>query len=366
MPVTIETPSEEVAAIYRDAELAVLQRVVKFLEQGIDAPDWAQQKLGRLQNVRDAVLAELGTVDAAAAEAIEKQISAAYARGGADAVRDLRSAVAGAPKLPAQQVNAVRLLADDIVSGVMSTRAPVLGFVEGVVRDVVGQAVAQSITTGAGRRAVAQPLLDSLLGQGLGGIQLPSGRSMNMVDYVSMATRTGIGNAQREGQSQTMLANDLNLITVEPGPRACDICDTYARAIMSLDGSEGTITTLDWATGGEIEVEIDYTLDEAIDDGFEHPNCRCSRRAYIPGITDPSRLERPEWDAEGYAAQQRQRELERQIRNWKTNEVISLTADREQYAGEKVDAWQQELRDHLELNPELKRQPQREQVGRVL
>jgi predicted butyrate kinase (DUF1464 family) len=181
-----------------------------------------------------------------------------------------------------------------------------------------------------------------------------------------MATRTGIGNAQREGHSATMLANDLNLIAIEPGARPCDICDMYARAVLSLDGSTGTISVFDWSTGGTIDVEIDYTLDEAIADGLEHPNCRCSRRAFIPGVTDASALERPPWDADGYAAQQRQRELERQIRNWKTNEAISLTADRAAVSSERVSAWRQELRDHLTLNPELKRQSAREQIGRVL
>lgn len=362
MPVVIDAPAEDVVAIYRDAELRVLQRIVKFIEQGIDSPDWEQQKLAKLQQVRTMVTLELGKVDEAAARAIEAQIAAAYARGGAEALSDLRGTIVGA-KVNQQQVGAISKLVTDLHAGVMSTRAPVLGFIDGAMRETVARTIGASILDGA-RREVAQRALDELLGRGLSGITLPSGRQMGMTDYVSMAVRTGVGNAQREGHTQTMLANGLNLIIVEPGPRACDICDGYANGIMSLDGSTGTITVPDYKSGGEIEVEIDWTIEEAIADGFEHPNCRCSRRAYIPGVTET--YERPPWDAEGYAAQQRQREIERHIREWKTAEVLSISPLREAVAEEKVAEWQAAMREHLRENEELKRQGAREQVGRVL
>ena len=365
MPISVETPAEEVAAIYRDAELRIIQRIVKYLEQGIDAPDWATQKLARTQAVSAMVLRELASVDAAAAKAIEAQIMAAYERGGLDALRG----IPGNPDVPIvreTQVAAARALASELVGGIASTRASVLGFTQGVIQQTIAAAIGETVTGALDRRPAAQIALDKLLGNGLAGIQLPSGRQMSMTDYVSMATRTGVANAQREAHTQTQLSLDLSLVTIEPGPRACDICDQWARCILSLDGSEGTIEVFDWATGATISVEIDATIEEAIDDGLEHPNCRCSRRTYVPGITDSSKLERPEWDAEGYALQQQQRQLERQVRNWKLEEVLSLTPAREQFAADKVDAWQTELRELVNANDELKRQPYREQIGRVL
>lgn len=366
MPVAVEAPAEVVAKLYRDAELRVLRRVVEFLNDGIGAPDWAQTKLARLQSVRDVVLRELASVDVRAADALADEIAAAYRRGGAEAVADLRGVLAGQVPVVAQQTYAVRALADDIVNGVKSTRLPVLGFVDGVVRESVARAVAGGLTSAAARRAAGQEALDDLLRGGLQGVRLPSGRKMSMVDYVSMATRTGIGNAQREGHTRTQLDAGLNLIAVQPGPRACDICDKWARRILSLDGSSGRLEARDWRTGGTISVSVDGTIEEAIADGLEHPNCRCSRRTFVPGATDPSSLERPPWDADAYEAQQRQRQIERQIRNWKTREATAMSPELEKRARDRVKSYQKKQRELLSANDFLKRQSAREQIGRVL
>lgn len=356
--------AEIVAEKYRDAELRILRRIARFIGQGIDVPDWAEQKLARLQEVRLMVLRELAQANAQAAREIAREISAAYAEGGLDALRDIRSISRSATA--SSNVAAVNALAAEIVGGIASTTPQILGFVEGVVRDTVSQAIGSTLTGETFRGAAAQSALDSLLGQGLSGITLPSGREMSMTDYVTMAVRTGTANAQREGFSMSLQENGLDLITVEPGARPCDLCDDWAREILSLNGETGILTRESFGEEDTIEIEVEFSIDDAIADGFEHPNCRCRRVAYIPGVTDPSKLERPEWDERGYVAQQQQRQIERQIRNWKTREAISVLDGRATDALAKVDAYQGKMREHLAANPFLKRQSRREQIGRVL
>jgi hypothetical protein len=363
--IDVETPALAVAEIYREAELRILQRIAAFIKKGIDAPDWATQKLAQTQAVRAMVIRELAAVDAKAAAALEAQIVAAYKAGAAEALRDLK-VLPGTIAIQGTQVAAARALAAEITTGIASTRASILGFTEGVIQKTITNALANTLTSALDRRPAAQEALDSLLGRGLTGITTPSGRQMSMTNYVSMATRTGVGNASRQAHSATQLAADLSLMVVEPGPRSCDICDKWARAILSLDGSRGTITVLDYSSGATTDVEIDATIEEAIGDGFEHPNCRCSRRAYIPGITDRSQLDRPEWDKDGYEAQQQQRGIELAIREAKMESALSMSSDRSAEADQRVADLQQSMRDLLAKNEYLKRQSAREQVGRAV
>lgn len=359
--------AEAVAELYRDAELRILQRVTRLLATGIELPDWAAGRLARLQDVRAMILRELGDIDATAAARIADEIAEAYIEGGAAALADLKGIVGTAvPAVAAQQPAAVRQLASEIMGGVASTRASVLGFVDGAVREVVSRAIGSTLTRGQSRMAAAQDALDDLLGDGLDAIELPSGRMMNMTDYVTMSVRTGTANAQRIGHTDTLSANGLNLIVVQPGPRACPICDRWARSVLSLDGQTGRLS-LPSLTGGEpVVVDVQATISQAISAGYEHPNCRCTRRAYLPGATDPSVLDRPPFDAEGYEAQQRQRQIERQIRNWKKREATSLDPRRAAQSRERVKAWQATMREHTAAHPYLKRQSRREQIGRVL
>ncbi|MFB7899974.1 phage minor capsid protein [Streptomyces xiamenensis] len=113
--------------------------------------------------------------------------------------------------------------------------------------------------------------------------------------------------------------------------------------------------------GRTVRVRIAGSLDEARRAGLQHPNCRHSLSAYLPGVTTaPTSASR---DPDGYEATQRQREIERQIRKWKRREAAALDDDQARAARAKVRAWQRAQREHLAAHPELIRKPQREQIG---
>ncbi|MEO3860883.1 phage minor capsid protein [Acrocarpospora sp. B8E8] len=81
---------------------------------------------------------------------------------------------------------------------------------------------------------------------------------------------------------------------------------------------------------------------------------------YLPGVTKaPTKTADPEGDR----ARQRQRAIERKIRQYKERELAALTPEAKAAAKVKVKQWQSIMRDHLKANPKLKRQSHREAIG---
>jgi hypothetical protein len=114
-------------------------------------------------------------------------------------------------------------------------------------------------------------------------------------------------------------------------------------------------------TGQPITIDVAGTLDDARAKGLQHPNCRHSVRAYLPGAT---RLPTgPTADPQGDVARQRQREIERGIRRWKEREAGALDPAAKTQAAARVRAWQAEMRTHLDDHPDLKRLRYREAIG---
>lgn len=358
-PTTAADLAEEVARIYRDAELRILARIASSLATGLELDDWAVQQLARLQRIRPGILAELRTVNAEAAAAIERAIGWAYYGGELSALTDVRGLVPGELTEPRPAVLAI---AKDITEGITATVPALLRGVDDAYRSIVAQASASVLAGAEGRRAATQRALNAFLGDGIRSIQTARG-SWDIATYTEMAVRTGVARGAIQGHADQMAGMGLDLIVVHPGPRACRICDEWARKVLSLSGTTGTLQLERLNAPGSVEVEVDGTLDEARAAGWGHPNCRCGVRTYIPGYTNPALLKRPEWDAEGYAAQQRQRAIERQVRAWKQREVIAIEPSDAAAAKRKVKAWQTAQRDHLAANPSLKRRYEREQVG---
>lgn len=103
------------------------------------------------------------------------------------------------------------------------------------------------------------------------------------------------------------------------------------------------------------------TLADARAKGFQHPNCTHSYSAYIPGVT---KLDKPKANPDGYEQKQRQREMERKVREWKRREALALDPAAKAAARDKVKGWQGQLRKHVAAH-DLKRQSGREQLQTV-
>jgi len=357
--------AQPVAAIYAEAELAILERISDQLGLDLDADDWDTLQLARLQQVRAEVLALLGQVNPDAAALLQQQLDAGYAAGQASAFQDVGGVLDPIRAQTADRVYAVAALAQDTATALQSAQPGILRAVDDVYRRVVSEATAQVLTGTTTRQDAVQRVLRQLLGQGIRGIQTARG-TMDLETYATMAVRTATARSAVAGHEGVMDAMGLDLVVIHPGPRACPICDRWARMILARKGPDGVLTVTSLTTGEPVQVDVGATLTEARNAGWGHPNCRCNLAAYMPGVTQAHEIERPPFDQDAYDAQQRQRALERSIRNAKRQQAIAITPEGKAAAGRKVAAQQQAMRDHLADHPDLKRQGKREQLGSQL
>lgn len=352
------TPQEQaraVASVYYDAERRIVERVRAKLEKGLDVPDWERQALGNAQALSAEARDIMGKLPGSALWV--ETVAKAYGKGVNEAA--LPGMVA-----PLAKKQAVARIATELATRVDGTMAnAVLRRTDDLYREAVGRTVAAAAARGMSLRDAAKETMADLFSQGIGAFEDSAGRNWRLGDYVDMATRTGLANAQIAGHQDALVANDVNLVVVQPGPRACDICDDWARSILSLDGSSGTLTVENLATGEPMEVEVEAGIDDARDDGFQHPNCRCTITAYLPGITDPAIIERPPWDQEGYEAQQQQRALEKDVREAQMAQATAMNPDDRLAAALQEAQARQALNDHLASNPDLKMQTDRTSIG---
>lgn len=351
------------ADAYQDAEMRILARIIDTLRRGLAASDFELFMLGQQQRLRIEALAALGQVNATLAAELQALISEAYSGGAAATLADVGLALHPVEVATYQKRAAVALLVDEIHAGVTGAQGAVLRQLDDSYRRVVAKVVATTVTGGRFRLDSAQHAVNELFGKGLTTFPDKGGRAWRLPDYVEMAVRTGNRQAMIRGHEAALDANHLDLVVVQPGPRACGVCDKWARLVLARSGQPGDQQMRNLLNDEPMQVTVHDTLAAARAAGFQHPNCRCRLRAFLPGATKLATLNRPEWDADGYAAQQKQRGLERNIRHAKLSAVTSLDPRAAAAGRQAVLVQQARMRAHMAAHPKLKRQSAREQVS---
>lgn len=358
-----EQLSQDVASLYQQAELRIIQRLSKLAKRldGLKLPDFLPLKLAELHKASQQSIAELAQIDQQAAQQLQQQLDDAYAETGLTAYQNLSEVgMKAAMPLPAARKAAVKDILQDTMNAVQSMKAPILRSVPDLIQQLTQPEVANAVATGTGGESI-QSLVDNLFAGGMRVIPTARGK-MNIADYAKMAIRTGMAKALIQGHADVLSYNGHNLVIIHPGPRPCEICDHWARSILSLDGTTGEVEVQSLTDGTTDSVFVEASLQTARDNGWNHPNCRCSVGGFFPGVTDPLVIQRPPWDKYGYDASQHQRQIEAQIRKWKYRQASSLDDSVSKYASGKVAEWQKVQRDWITDNPFLKRQSAREQL----
>lgn len=161
------------------------------------------------------------------------------------------------------------------------------------------------------RIQAAQKALDALALLGIVGFVDSAGRRWGLTSYVEMATRTTVSNAWDDLHAAALVRSGLDLVQVSTySPEgSCAQCRPWLGRILSLTGATADRPTLAQAKAA----------------GFRHPNCRCF---WIPLGTAatadaaPAGLARA---ARAYAASQRQRALEREVRRAQRRAHAAIT-----------------------------------------
>ncbi len=109
----------------------------------------------------------------------------------------------------------------------------------------------------------------------------------------------------------------------------CDLCRPYEGKIYSVNDGHPQYRN----------------IAEAIAGGLFHPNCGHRALTYIEGLTKPIIATA---DPEGYEQRERQRYLERGIRQWKRREAMAMTDKEREKASKKVDEWKNAMTEFID------------------
>ncbi|MER7726397.1 phage minor capsid protein [Streptomyces sp. NPDC096323] len=352
--------------LYQQAEERLLRIIARQLAEGYDAPNWAERKLGAVQALRRAAQGVVDQLGQAVTLEIFEVTAEAYNTGHRAGVAELGALSDDARRLTddiTPQAQAVDRLAAETVDRVTATHRSILRAVDDRYRAIVAQVNATPLIGTGTRRQATQDAMTRFADEGITAFRDRAGRRWKLTSYAEMAVRTGVARAATEGHTRTLESAGVELVIVSNAPRECPLCRRWEGRVLTISGPSGARTIeVEHATQDDRMVSVDVagSLDEARQAGLQHPNCRHSVSAYTAGIT---RAETAEADPEGYEAGQRQRAIERKIRQYKSREAAATTPEGERAARAKTRQWQGAMRDHLAAHPDLRRLRAREQHG---
>ena len=305
---------EQVAAIYAQAEMVLIATAAALARKVASGHMPKSVAAARLIAVARAVFA-------AARSRVQAAVSAAMTSAGQGA----QAATAGGSEMPfpdasgyAQELayklddatgNAFVSLQDAFsaaAGAAAETTAPQLtagNIFQQVIADAIGSTrgglPASSLSLS--RIQAAQKALDDFAAKGITGFTDRLGRNWDLASYTEMATRKAVSNAWDDMQAQAMIRSGLDLVEIGTYSTegSCSHCRPWLGKTVSLTG----------ATPGY------PTIAQAKASGWMHPNCRCydapAGANVMADFTNPVDLAD---SAAAYAASQRQRALERNVR----------------------------------------------------
>lgn len=220
--------------------------------------------------------------------------------------------------------------------------------VDDLFRDVQEAAVAHREETGATVETAMQEALDAFAERGITSFTDAGGRRWGLQEYANMVVRTGVQRAGLQATVDRMLANGWDLCFVTPHMGCCPQCAAWQGQVMSLTGKSKGYPT----------------VQQAMDGGLFHPNCAHVLQVYIPGVSDlslgiPKGFTRDS-NAKLYTARQRQRFIERKIRQAKREQAAAFTPEAEQAVREELRRWQAAAR--ANASGQVQRRYDRERV----
>lgn len=357
-----EGMAERVGQVYADAETTIIRMLADRLSRDMGAPDWATKRLAELESARLSVLATMGVAEDDVHRVVIRMLTAAYEEGQGRALADIERAGMPVP-LEQSAAAAVTILAADTMTYMTGMRAMVLREADDAYRRIIGE-TAPSAALGAQARVQAtQDALTRFARAGITGMVDRGGRRWRIDSYAEMATRTASINALTTGHYATLRQAGHRFGYINGHGYSCPQCGPWQGCVVSLDGTPSGDVIVPSAVDPDayVTVHVDGTVEEARASGLWHPNCRHTIGLYLPGTAKPAAYH--ERDPEGgYDATQRQRSIERHIREWKRAEAAAVTPEAATAARGKVREWQAARRALTAEYPALTPQSRREQI----
>ena len=189
------------------------------------------------------------------------------------------------------------------------------------------------------------------LDKGFNCIRYKDGKRVNIASYAEMALRTASQRATFMGEGKKRDEFGIHTVVVSAHANTCSLCLPWQGKILIDDV---------YSHGSKVDGKYPL-VSKAMKDGLFHPNCRHTLITYFPGTTQLPKVPKDDFINTNYAAEQKQRYMERQIRKYKRIQAGELDPGNVQKSSAKVNEWQEKLRQHLKDNPQLRRDYWREQ-----
>lgn len=209
----------------------------------------------------------------------QKQVPIYYSQGADDAVAQLTEL--GAPIAVATGFNQIHeqaiasLVSDqtssfgEAMQGVYRSTSRMLG---SALRQQLTQDISKGITAGDALRDVVTRMKQTLRENGLTALVGSNGRQWSLQDYSEMLFRTKMAEARNLGMVNRMAENGYDLVQVS-SHGASDVCGEWEGKILSTTGETKTF-----------EGEAVLTVNDALESGLFHPNCKHALNAIAPDV----------------------------------------------------------------------------------
>lgn len=355
MPTTLK----DLVRVYEQVEIELLELVAQAVSrEAYGTAGKYKASLEQLQQLMQTATTKLGAMQRHITPHMLEAIEAEFAQAVAEAYRQ-----AGAPVPVVVDVNAANAIATATTEKVVSQHTQILRAVADMYQQTVQAALTTAMFSGESNTGAVQRALNTFADRGITAFRDVNGRRWGIDTYTDMALRTGRMRALMEGHMQGWRGAGVELVRVSTHAASHPWCYPFQGELLALDGQAGTRVMKSPITGKNEVVTVKATMQEAIEAGYKHINCRHSEAPYVPGaeVTVPDKPSEEENEQE-YKALQRQRQIERHIRHWKKRQAVALTPQEKQLAARKVKAWQRAQRDHIKANKFLVRRYEREQV----
>lgn len=324
-PASPTIPDAWIAPIVRlhtTAEAQIIATVAARLGVDMAAPDWAAQRQVTTPLLRRDLDGIVATLTRQSSPLVADAIAKAY-----------RQAYPGGQR------------PDGLIEQLLTVLRDVWMRIRGAALELWQRAVSAGSTPEvAGRRAAVQRSLDRAADRGIVAYRDQRGRQIGLVPAVRTLVMDTAHGAGQDGFMERLIADGGDLVIVTNSPHPCPICGPWERRVLSVSGSDPGRPSVAQARAA----------------GLWHPNCRHTLFAWEPGFEWPPHSVK---NLRGsYVAEQRQRHLERMVRQWKRREVAALDDLAAAKARRHTRAWQAELRNHL-ARTGLQRSRMREQTN---
>ena len=253
------------------------------------------------------------------------------------------------------------LLVQDLHNRFDDVTKRVLRWPEDVYREVISDTVPGLLLgMDTGRQAQGKAWR-ALRRRGVTGFTDKAGRRWNLATYVEMATRTATTRAFMDSNLSTLGSYGIDLVTAVGVPGQCDACGRWVGQVLSQTGTGPRTLQVEHALrdGVMVTVHVKGSVDDAIADGFLHPNCRHTLVGHFPGINNDTG---EPWTAQAENAQSNLRALEVEVRKSKRDAIGALTDDEAKAARAHTRALQARIREHIDETGEPRRR-EREQLN---